>query len=150
MNKAFICFLLFGVFSMQISATSQIEVPTAVAKSFQKKYPKNTEATWDDLGDSFEVTFYDEGDVIKEATFGTDGSWKETITSLEEDELSSVIKKYLNETYDDYEVYEILFFEKPDENIFYVTIEISEDDEDEESESIVIVFDEDGKFLKKE
>ena len=151
MKKVFVCFLLVGVYA--ISAASQIEVPVAVEKSFQKKYPKNTEASWDDLGDSFEVTFYDEGEVIKEATFETDGTWRETISSLDEEELSLVIKKYLNENYDEYEVYEIFFSEKPDEKSFYVTIEISgADDEDEESEteSITLVFDKDGKFLTKE
>lgn len=132
-----------------------IIVPEKINKSFQTKYPNHTEPTWSDLGDYFSVTFYDENETVKEASFSLDGTWRNTITNLDEEEIPQNIKNYILKKYgEEIDYYELVFLEKAEENIFIINIEVAEADEeleDEvESQIYILTFDEDGKFLKEE
>lgn len=130
-----------------------IIVPEIINKSFQKKYPNHTEPTWNDLGDYFSVTFYDENETIKEASFSLDGVWKNTMTNLDEDELPQNIKAYIRKKFgEEVDYYDLVFLETTEENIYLINIEVAEtnEEEEEESQTYVLTFDEDGKFIKAE
>jgi len=135
-------------------AIGNIEVPEKVTKSFQKKYPVHSEASWDDLGDVFVVTFYDKDDILREATFDLEGVWKETITIYDEEDMPQVIAGFIKKKYgENVEVYEVAFSEKPEGAFYFVGIGIegdSDDEEEMESESYTLTFDAKGKFLKLE
>ena len=155
MKAIFSCLMLITFFTFQTSGINvcEIQIPEKVIKSFQKKYPKNTEASWDDLGDMFVVNFYDEGDVLKEANFDPEGNWQETITVLDEDELPKKIITFIENKYrGDAELYDVIFSEKPEGNFYFVNIDIMEmsEDEETESQSITLTFDDKGKFLKQD
>jgi len=153
MKAFFSCLMLLTFLAAQTLTTKygKIEVPEKVEKSFQTKYPKHTEAIWDDLGDLFLVTFYDVGELLKEATFDLDGNWKETLTSFEESEMPHIMATFIEKKYgEDVEVFEVVFLENPAESFYSVVIEVNTETEEEESESTTLIFDKNGNFLKVE
>lgn len=152
MKTFFSCILLLTFLAAQTldAKNGNIEVPEKVEKSFQTKYPKHTEAIWDDLGDSFLVTFYDDGEVLKEATFDLNGNWTETATSLEESEMLQTMSSYIETKYgEDVEFYGVTFLEKPSGSFYSVSMDVASETE-EESESYTLIFDAKGIFLEEE
>jgi hypothetical protein len=134
-----------------LNANTNSSVPEVVTKSFQKKYPKVTNVSWDDYGELFIASFFGENDQPIEATFDANGNWNETITIMEEGDLPETITSYISKKYsEDSEIFEISFSEKPAGSFYFVSIEVSSDDEDVESETWMLTFDKAGKFLEKE
>lgn len=152
MRATSFCILLMTFLVVQnLNAKTNFGVPEVVTKSFQKKYPKITDVSWDDYGDTYVATFFGENNQPKEATFDADGNWTETFTTLEEGDLPEMIASHISKKYgEDAEFFDITFSEKPDGNFYYVNIEVSSDDEDSENESWVLTFDTEGKFIGKE
>jgi len=155
MKSFFSCLMLITFLASQTFGLTinEVEVPEKVLKTFQKKYPKHSEAVWDDLGDMFVVNFYDD-EILREASFDVEGNWKETNTNLDEDDLLPNIKKYLIKKYgEEIEYYDIVFTDSPKGSFYFINIEVVEesDDEEEESESqsYSLKFDSEGKAIKE-
>lgn len=96
--KFFTIVLFFIAFNCNQSANSQ--APEAVKKSFQEKYPGENDPDWHtDAHGNFESHFKIDG-VKYRADFNADGSWIETETSIDKDDLPKAIKEKIKNNFD--------------------------------------------------
>ena len=95
------------------------EVPEAVQKAFQEKYPEENNPDWkkDEHG-NWESHFKKDGEKYR-ADFNKDGSWIETENDIKNEDLPEAIKKVIQEKYADYEVTEIEHVENSEKGEFY-------------------------------
>ena len=97
--------LSIGVLSCQ--EQKKDEVPEAVIKSFQKKYPGENDPDWeqDDHG-YWESHFKKDGEKYR-ADFNADGTWVETENDIKKKNLPDAVKKVIKEKYSDLEITEV-------------------------------------------
>lgn len=147
--KKIICSLFFAFLAVGIVAANGIDVPTKVASTFKAKYPSAEDVVWDMANDHYIATFNLDGSDAS-STFEKDGTWKETVTEISEDELPEEISKYLEDNYDDNNINSASKIETPSSTTFSINVEVTEtDDEDEESTStIILTFDEEGSLIE--
>lgn len=116
MKKILIIALLVA-FNCQKGVKAQ--APEAVKKTFQAKYPGENDPDWhkDDKG-YYEANFKIDG-IKYRADFNEDGSWVETETSIDKDELPEAIQKVIKEKYKDEDITEIEKVESASKGLFY-------------------------------
>ncbi|MTE25644.1 PepSY-like domain-containing protein [Winogradskyella ouciana] len=101
------------------SHTVKGQAPDAVKKTFQAKYPEENDPDWhkDDHG-YYEANFKIDG-IKYRADFNADGTWVETETSIDEDDLPDAIKKVIKEKFDDEKITEVEKVESATKGLFY-------------------------------
>lgn len=111
----FICAVLLFACNKQVKA----QAPEAVKKTFQAKYPGENDPDWhkDDHG-YFEAHFKIDG-IKYRADFNADGSWVETETSIDEDDLPEAIKKVIKEKFSDEDISEVEKVDSAKKGVFY-------------------------------
>ena len=116
MKHTFIVLLVI-LFSCNTAVKGQ--APEAVKKTFQKKYPGENDPDWhqDDHG-FYEAHFKIDG-IKYRADFNADGSWVETETSIEEDDLPDAIRKVIEEKFSDEDITEIEKVDSAKKGLFY-------------------------------
>jgi hypothetical protein len=154
MKTIFFTTMLLGL--MACGAHSQ--VPKKVANEFNSKYNTAQNVSWYFEDGQYKASF-DYNDYSKEACFKEDGTWLMTTTVLETDILMSCLTDYVSESYENTEIVEAEFIEKPESEKYYVTVEIAEESEEENEEdesfeirtsSIRLIFDGECEFLGEE
>jgi hypothetical protein len=116
MKKLLILCLLL---TFACNAGVKAKAPEAVKKTFQSKYPGENDLDWhkDDHG-YYEANFKIDG-VKYRADFNEDGTWVETETSINKDDLPDAIKKVIKEKYDDEDITEVEKVESASKGLFY-------------------------------
>ena len=95
------------------------QAPDAVKKTFQAKYPGENDPDWhqDDHG-YYEAHFKIDG-IKYRADFNADGSWVETETSIDKDELPKAIRDVIKDKFDDEDITEVEKVESASKGTFY-------------------------------
>ena len=115
--KRLILVAVIAAFSCNTSVKGQ--APDAVKKTFKAKYPGENDPDWhkDDHG-YYEANFKIDG-VKYRADFNADGTWVETETSIDEDDLPKAIKKIIKEKFGDEKITEVEKVESATKGLFY-------------------------------
>lgn len=135
--------IAFSIFAIATTSCSQkINVPPAVTKAFNGKYPHATNVKWGkESAKEFEAEFKLNGANVS-ANFGLDGSWKETETTINEGELPPAVTNALNTKYPWAIISLAEKIEKPLNKIFYeVNIKVN-------GKKKELELDADGRFVK--
>jgi len=84
--------ITYSIFAMGMAGCSQkINVPAAVTKAFNSRYPGATNVKWGkENAKEFEAEFKLNGDNVS-ANFGADGSWVETETVIKVTDLPAAV-----------------------------------------------------------
>src|SRR5712675_83826 len=94
-------FLLLSVSAYMATATfaQKINVPAAVTKAFNSKYPGATNVKWGkENAKEYEAEFKLNGSNVS-ANFGTDGAWVETETGIKTADLPAAVVAAINKKY---------------------------------------------------
>ncbi len=157
MKQMLIALMLLGV----VAYGAPQDAPKSVEKAFTGKYKNAKNIYWTTEEGNFVASFEHEN-LEKEATFKKDGTWLMTVTTIDTEDLMSCITDLLTESFDDPDVIDAAFVEKPDTGRYYVTIEkltVSDDEEEEEEEDAEafegsnytrLIFDADCTYLGEE
>jgi len=105
--------------TLACNAGVKAQAPDAVKKTFQAKYPGENDPDWhqDDHG-YYEANFKIDG-IKYRADFNEDGSWVETETSIDEDDLPKAILKVIEEKYADEDITEVEKVDSASKGLFY-------------------------------
>ena len=133
--------LFFGVV-MLTACHTQISIPEAVKEEFNSKYSMAKDEEWETENDEYEVEFEMNG-IEMSATYDSKGTWKETESEMEKDDLPTNIKAALAKKYAGYEIEEAEMIETSEMKGY--EIELEKDDEE-----IEVVYTLDGVFVKEE
>lgn len=115
--KRLILIAIVVLFSCNNSVKAQ--APDAVKKTFQAKYPGENDPDWHkDSHGYYEANFKING-IKYRADFNADGTWVETETSIDEDDLPDAIKKVIKEKFDDEKITEVEKVESATKGLFY-------------------------------
>ena len=117
MKKLVLAFI--GVSVITITFAQKINVPAEVSKAFAAKFPNATEVKWGkENAKEYEAEFKI-NNVPVSANFGTDGSWKETETTIKASELPAEVTKSVNTKYPGAEYSVCERIEKPGNKLMY-------------------------------
>lgn len=115
----FLVLILINLVVLSCKQNANAQTPDAVKETFQKKYPGEDDPDWhkDDHG-NYESHFKIDG-IKYRADFNPDGSWIETETSIDEDELPKAIREAIKRDYDDSEITEVEKVDHHSKGLFY-------------------------------
>lgn len=115
----FLVLILINLVVLSCKQNANAQTPDAVKETFQKKYPGEDDPDWhkDDQG-NYESHFKIDG-IKYRADFNPDGSWIETETSIDEDELPKAIREAIKRDYDDSEITEVEKVDHHSKGLFY-------------------------------
>lgn len=138
---------LFLLLSFSIFAQSSMnrDVPEIVYKTFNKKFPRAEDISWDKVDTNFIAEFYFRG-VGTYAEFSPGGKWVQTITDLDVKNLYPPVQKYIDENF---AKDKIVFAEKAmkaDKQDYYYVQLSRKDKETKELHTIELFFDKTGKI----
>jgi hypothetical protein len=121
----------------------QPEVPASVEKAFAKDYPNVKDVNWDAEGKDFEAEFKLNG-VDCSANYDKTGHLMEVETTIKSAELPNAVLDYISKNYG---AYKLIATAKitDDKNVASYEAEVGLN-----GKSIDLVFDSNGKFVKKE
>lgn len=109
-------------------AMENTPVPEAVENAFKAKFPNAEDVEWELENDNLWEVEFEMNDIEYEATFSADGTWLETETEVEEENLPATVKAALDAKYADYDLEEIEQVETPTGSFY--EMEIDADDEE--------------------
>ena len=131
------------VFAFMIVLTafncSAQNVPAEVKAAFAKSFPNTTVKKWDKEDGNYEANFTKDGKTMS-ATFDAKGTWMETETDIKISELPAAVSDYVKTNYKGATIKEAAIINNPSAKKLYEAEVKGED----------LLFDENGKFLKKE
>ena len=123
--------------------SSKAQTPDKVKATFQKMYPDEKDPDWDkDSNGNYESHFKING-VKYRADFSPDGSWIETETSVEYDDLPEPVKKVIEKKYSDQDITEIEKVEHHSKGLFY-DVEFKKDGKNKD-----VMIRENGEIINK-
>lgn len=141
MKKIFSLLLLYACMAAATYA-QKVNVPEAVTKAFNTKFPGTSEVKWEkENSKELEANFKLNNTVVS-ANFGLDGSWKETETTINATELPAAVTKAVNSKYTGAVIFLVERIEKPGNKTFYeVNIKVN-------GKKKELELDTDGNFVK--
>jgi hypothetical protein len=119
--KSFNPFLVIICLSLFISCSKSVkaQAPDAVKKTFQAKYPGENDPDWHtDANGNYESNFKIDG-IKYRADFAPDGSWIETESSIDFDDLPKAIREIIKDDFDKGDITEIEKVESASKGLFY-------------------------------
>jgi hypothetical protein len=103
------------------STLKAIEVPDAIKKAFQQKFPTAKKVKWEKEGSNdYEASFLLNGKELS-ALYSPDGQLKETETEISISELPKAVVDALNKKYPNVKIDEAAKIERADNSIVYET-----------------------------
>tara|TARA_R110002049_G_scaffold2195_1_gene15837 strand:+ start:6861 stop:7298 length:438 start_codon:yes stop_codon:yes gene_type:complete len=112
-----VLFSLLLAFSCNETVKSQ--APDAVKKTFQSKYPGEDDPDWHkDANGNYESNFKIDG-IKYRADFKPDGSWIETESSIDKDDLPKAIREKIKNDFDNGEITEVEKVQHHSKGLFY-------------------------------
>lgn len=145
MKKSFLVFsLVVALISLQgINLAAQDEeVPTAVQATFNTMYPEVIDVYWEQDGEEYLASFITEENSV-DATFLEDGTWQQSITSLELEDLPTAAVTLLNKDFETANYYNISKIEIPAKVQYAVSFET-------DTQYITMLFDPAGQLVDKQ
>ncbi len=121
-----------------------MDIPEIVEKAFHAKFPEASAVNWEEYGDNYIATFF-EDNAFTEAIFDQNGSWVKTERSTDEEALSQEIIDQIETKYDFLEYLDVVFTETPENST--ITVKISSEDDEEMTVATVFTFDHQGQLL---
>lgn len=111
--------LLAVIIAMSCNTSVKAQAPEAVKKTFKKMYPGENDPDWhkDDHG-YYEANFKIDG-IKYRADYNADGTWVETETSIDENDLPKAIKKVIEDKFKDEKITEVEKVESATKGSFY-------------------------------
>ena len=120
------------------------DVPAAVVSTFKNKFPEAAGSEWKkNKSGKYEVKFKNEGKKA-EAKFMTDGQWDSSETRLEASALPGSVSDYLKKNYAAYKIDQVKWEEDKDASKNKYEVKLKK-----EKSEVELVFDGEGKFIKK-
>ena len=115
--------IALSIFAITTTSCSQkVNVPPAVTKAFNGKYPNATNIKWGkESAKEYEAEFKLKGNNVS-ANFGTDGSWVETETTIAANELPAAVNTAIMTKYAGAIFSRTEKIEKPGNKIFYEAV----------------------------
>ena len=115
--------IAIGIFAMATMGCSQkINVPPAVTKAFNSKYPGATNVKWGkESAKEYEAEFKLSGNNVS-ANFGTDGSWVETETVMKVTDLPAAVVATIKKDYPGAVITVAEKLEQPGGKLLYETV----------------------------
>ncbi len=106
------------------SALAQLrKIPAAVTQAFKEKFPEAGNVEWKDKLTGFEASFVLE-EVKYQATFNTKGEWKQTETSVAEDEIPAEVQEGFDRSkYKEWEIKSVSLLETGDSQTFVLMVQ---------------------------
>jgi len=143
--KNIIYLLVSAIFMSHAAYAQKItvgQVPVVVASALDSKFPKATKATWELEKSVYEASFKLNGKEIS-ACFDTAGTWLETETVINPDDLPYAVRATLKKDFDGWKIKEAAKIESVKHgNTFEAELE-----KDEESYEVLMTTD--GQVLNK-
>jgi Putative beta-lactamase-inhibitor-like, PepSY-like len=118
MKKIFSLLLLYVCMAAATYA-QKVNVPEAVTKAFNTKFPGAAELKWEKENSKELEANFKLNNATVSANFGLDGSWKETETTINANELPAAVTKAVNTKYSGAVIFLAEKIEKPEGKIFY-------------------------------
>ncbi len=146
MRKMILILLVLTVAASSMFAQDMAEkdVPVAVVSAFKDKFPDAASPEWKkNKSGKYEVKFKKEGQKA-EAKFMADGKWDSSETRLEASALPNSASDYLKKNYGAYKIDQVKWEEDNDASKNKYEVKLKK-----EKSEIELVFDGEGKFLKK-
>lgn len=145
MKKSLLFFsLVIAIISFQgitLSAQDE-EVPTAIQATFNTMYPEVTDVYWEQDGEEYLASFAKD-DYAVDATFLEDGTWQQSITSLEVEDLPENAQVLLKKDFTVESYYNTTKVETPTSVEYSVNFET-------EKQYVNLIFDTNGKLIDKQ
>ena len=121
-----------------VSCAAQ-NVPDAVKNAFAKSFPNTPVKKWDKEDGNYEANFTKDKKSMS-ATFDATGKWTETETDIKVSELPAAVINYVKSTYNGATIKEAAVLSNTERKKMY----------EAEVKGKDLLFDENGKFIKKE
>jgi hypothetical protein len=122
-NNLFILLLSLGIATATMG--QKTNVPEAVSKAFNSKFPGATEVKWGkENAKEYEAEFKLKNTAIS-ANFGTDGSWKETETTINASDLPVAVTKAIQTKYPGAVINLAEKVEKPEKTYYETVIKVN-------------------------
>lgn len=103
------------------STLKAIEVPEAIEKAFQQKFPTAKKVKWEkEKSNDYEVSFVLNNKEVS-ALYSPDGQLKETETEISISELPKAVVDALNKKYPNVKIEEVAKIERSDNTVVYET-----------------------------
>lgn len=117
------CFLIISCHqkaeSQNLKKNKDIEVPEAVQKTFETKYPGENDPDWHiDAHGYYESRFRIKG-IRHRADFYSTGAWIETEVSIEKDELPKAVRKTIDDNFSHEKITEIERVQSASKGLFF-------------------------------
>ncbi len=145
MKKNFlsICLVLaIVIFNGLTLSAQEAEVSTVISTKFNNMYSGVTEIIWEQDGMEYLATFIKDGFSL-DATFLEDGTWQQTVTSLEIEDLPTAAKELLTKEYKVESYYYISRVETPAATQFSVNLET-------DTQYVTLMLNKEGKLVDKQ
>lgn len=140
-----ISLLLFASL-LVFQATAQTDIPQAVTKAFQTKFPTAQSVKWEEEDKGvYEAGFKQNGRKMS-ASFDATGNWQATETAIKKSALPDAVRSAVAKLFPGFEIDEAEKVESPDGLAFEVELENESGDKEVEVEAL---FSAEGKLLKK-
>ncbi|MFS4469752.1 PepSY-like domain-containing protein [Maribacter sp. 2210JD10-5] len=125
--------IVFALVIVSCNSKTEGQVPEAVKKTFQSKYPGETDPDWrKDKNGNYESHFKKDGEHYR-ADFSPNGDWIETECNIKKKELPKAVKAALKASHGDVEIVEIEKVDHVTKGVFY-DVEIKIDGEKQDIE----------------
>lgn len=122
--------------------SAQSDVPEAVQNTFDELFPEATDVSWEQDGEEYLGTF-ETTDNIVEVTILEDGTWRQTTTNIDAEELPTAAIDYIKKEFVVETYYSVSKVETPAQIRYFANFET-------ETQTVSLRFDEDGGLLEKE
>jgi len=112
-----------SIFAIATTGCSQkINVPAAVTKAFNSKYPSATDVKWGkESAKEYEAEFKLNGNSVS-ANFGADGAWVETETAIKTADLPAAVVAAISKNYPGAVITTAEKLEEPGDKLLYETV----------------------------
>lgn len=138
MNKIIVAAMLLAVFSAAAQKIDASKVPADVKTAFTKKFSGISDVKWENEKGNYEANFK-QNDHKMSALFDARGTWLETETRIKADELPAAAREYIAREYKGEKIKEAA----------KLKMASGEDNYEAEVKETDLIFDTNGKFIKK-
>lgn len=124
-----------------IAQAQEVKITASVQKAFDTKFEGAEDVDWE-LEDGVYTAYFIFKDNYTQATFSSNGTWKETLTTLDEKALPTDFTSMLEKKFEEFSYNDVSKLETPNKTYFEVEVEATD-------RVIYYKVDENGKVLSK-
>ncbi len=136
--------IILIAFMFGINACSTVNVPEKIKDAFGLKFAKATGIKWEHEQNNRWEAEFDFNNTEMSAIFDKNGTWLETETEMEMENVPDAVKKSVKAKFGSYKVIEVSFVETPEHSGYEIELK------NHNGEKMKVLFDNTGKGLKRE